>query len=345
MTWTFLLVTVIKIVVICIAFAMVLGALLTWTERKMSSLIQDRVGPNRASILGFRALGLFHPIADMIKAFTKEDFVPTGANRFLFFITPALALVPVLVAFAVIPFGPGPDFVIADLDSGMLVIFAILGFGIYGVTLGGWASNNNYALIGSLRASAQMISYEVTMGLNVIGLFAVFGTVSLTQIVLMQGELLWGFLPKWGIFLQPFGFLLFLTASMAENKRAPFDLPEGESEIIGYFVEFSSMRFAVFFLSEFIEIVLIAAIAATLFFGGWQIPFVDPTGTAGGWTTAAQVGSFVGKVLFLCWFQMLIRWTVPRFRYDQVMDLGWKYLLPLSLVNILVTAVVLAIIG
>jgi len=246
------------------------------------------------------------------------------------------------VVFAVVPFGPGPNFVIAPLDTGMLFILAIGGLGIYGAALGGWASNNSFALLGSLRAAAQMISYEVSMGLNLVGIFLIFGTVSLSQIVLGQGELLWGWLPMWGIVLQPVAFILFLTASMAENKRAPFDLPEGESEILGYNLEYSSMRFALFFLSEFVEIVVIAAVAATLFFGGWQIPWVDPQGTAGGWITAGQVAAFVGKVVFLCWVQMMIRWTLPRFRYDQVMTLGWKYLLPLSLANIVVTAIVVA---
>lgn len=336
--------TVVKIVVICFVFALTMGALLTWTERKLSAVVQDRIGPNRASILGIRALGLFHPIADMLKAFTKEDFVPAGANRVLFFLAPLFALVPVLTVFAVIPFGPGQNFVIAPLDTGILFIFAIAGLGIYGATLGGWASNNSYALLGSLRAAAQMISYEVSMGLNLIGIFMVFGTVSLTEIVLRQGELLWGFLPKWGIFVQPAAFILFLTAAMAENKRAPFDLPEGESEILGYNVEYSSMRFALFFLSEFVEIVVIAAVSATVFLGGWQIPFVDPKGEAGGALTLLQVGAFLAKVVFMCWLLMIIRWTLPRFRYDQVMALGWKGLLPLSLANIVVTAVVLALV-
>lgn len=338
----FLLWTVVKIVAICFVFALVLGALLTWTERKLSAVVQDRIGPNRASVLGIRALGLFHPIADMLKAFTKEDFVPAGANRVLFFLSPLFAMVPILTVFAVIPFGPGPHFVIAPLDTGMLFIFAIAGLGIYGATLGGWSSNNSFALLGSLRAAAQMVSYEVSMGLNLVGVFLVFGTVSLTDLVLGQGDLVGGWLPKWGIVVQPVGFLLFLTAAMAENKRAPFDLPEGESEILGYNLEYSSMRFALFFLSEFVEIVVIAAIAATVFLGGWQVPFVDPAGQAGGWVTALEVGAFVAKVVFMCWVLMIIRWTLPRFRYDQVMALGWKGLLPLSLANIVVTAVVLA---
>jgi NADH-quinone oxidoreductase subunit H len=342
-TLVFLLLTVVKVVAICMVFALSLGAVLTWAERKMSAVIQDRIGPNRASVLGFRALGLFHPIADAIKALTKEDFVPAGASKWLFFAAPALAMVPPLVVFAVVPFGPGPHLVIAPLDTGMLFVFAILGFGVYGAVLGGWSSNNSFALLGSLRAAAQMVSYEVSMGLNVVGVFAVFGTVSLSQIVLGQGDLLWGFLPKWGIVVQPVAFVLFMAAAMAENKRAPFDLPEGESEIIGYHLEYSSMRFALFFLAEFVEVVVIGAVAATLFLGGWQIPWLDPKGVAGGWVMAAQVGSFVGKVVFMCWLQLLIRWTLPRFRYDQVMALGWKYLLPLSIANILVTAIVLAL--
>jgi len=344
MTGTFLALTIAKILGFMVVFALTLGALLTWVERKMSSLIQDRVGPNRASIAGVRAAGLIHIIADMLKAFTKEDFVPPQANKVLFYLAPAIAFATVVAVFALIPFGPGP-LVIADLDNGMIWFFAIMGFGVYGATLGGWASYNNFGLLGSLRAAAQMISYEVSMGLNVLGIFLVFGTLSLTQIVAGQGDLLFGWLPKWGIVIQPVGFVLFLAAAMAENKRAPFDLPEGESEIVGYFVEYSAMGFATFFLSEFVEVVVIAAIGATLFLGGWQIPWVDPAGTAGGWITVAQVGAFVAKVVFLCWLQMLVRWTVPRFRYDQVMALGWKVLLPLSMLNLLVTAAVLAVIG
>lgn len=340
----FVLLTLAKILLIILVFATGLGAVLTWVERKMSGLIQDRIGPNRASILGVRAFGLLHPIADAIKAFTKEDFVPAGASKVMFFLAPAIAFVPPLLVFAVVPFGPGPNFVIADLDTGMLFVLAVMGFGIYGVTLGGWSANNNFAMLGALRGAAQMISYEVSMGLNLVGIFAIFGTVSLTGLVEAQGGLLWGFLPMWGIVVQPVGFILFMTAAIAENKRAPFDLPEGESEIIGYHVEYSAMRFALFFLSEFIEIITIAAIAATLFLGGWQIPWLDPHGKMGGWVVVGQVGIFIAKVLFLVWLQFLVRWTVPRFRYDQVMNLGWKILLPLSLLNILATAVVLAVV-
>lgn len=340
----FIILTIIKIIAIVFVFALVMGALLTWTERKMSAIIQDRIGPNRADVFGIRAFGLFHPIADMIKAFTKEDFVPQNANRVLFFISPVIAMVPPMMVFAVIPFGPGPHFVISPLDSGVLFILAIMGLGIYGTTLGGFSANNNLSMLGALRASAQMISYEVSMGLNLVGIFMVFGSVSLSEIVLKQGELIGGVLPKWGIIVQPVAFILFMAAAMAENKRAPFDLPEGESEIVGYNLEYSSMRFALFFLSEFVEIVVIAGVATTLFLGGWQIPFVDPKGEMGGVTVGLQVASFLIKVVFMCWLQMLIRWTVPRLRYDQLMIIGWKYLLPLSLANIVVTGIILAII-
>ncbi|MBM4388201.1 MAG: NADH-quinone oxidoreductase subunit H, partial [Deltaproteobacteria bacterium] len=211
--------------------------------------------------------------------------------------------------------------------------------------LAGWCSDNKFSLLGSLRVSAQMLSYEVTMGLNLIGIFMIYQSVELNKIIVEQGDLLFGFLPKWGIFTQPVAFILFLTAAIAESKRAPFDVPEGESEIVaGYHTEFSSMRFALFFMAEFVGIVVIAAVAAALFLGGWQIPFVDPKGIAGGWIMILQVLTFVAKVVFMCWVQMMIRWSLPRFRYDQIMKLGWKYLLPLSLMNIFVTALVLLLI-
>ncbi len=342
MNWNIVLAATIKWVFMVLVFGLGVAGILTWVERKMSAVIQDRVGPNRASILGFRMLGLFHPLADAIKAFTKEDFVPDGANRVLFFLAPLIALVPGMLAFAVLPFGPGDNLVIANMDSGIIALLAITSFGIYGATLGGWSSNNAFAMLGSLRAAAQMISYEVSMGLNLVGMFMVFGTLSFSQIVYAQGHLLGGWLPEWGIVVQPLAFILFMAAALAENKRAPFDLPEGESEIIGYNVEYSSMRFATFFLSEFFEVVLIAAIVTVLFLGGWQIPWLDPKGIAGGWIRVLQVGAFVVKTLFVIWVMMLARWTLPRFRYDQVMKLGWKIILPLSLLNILVTAIVLA---
>jgi len=343
MSLNLVLAATIKWALFILAFGLGIAGILTWVERKMSAVIQDRIGPNRASIMGFTLLGLLHPLADAIKSFTKEDFVPDGANRLMFFLAPMIALIPVMIAFAVIPFGPGDNLVIANMDSGIIALLAITSFGVYGAVLGGWSSNNAFAMLGSLRAAAQMISYEVSMGLNLVGMFMIFGTMSFSTMVYAQGHLIWGWLPAWGIVVQPLGFILFVAASLAENKRAPFDLPEGESEIIGYNVEYSSMRFATFFLSEFFEVVLISALITVLFLGGWQIPWLDPKGIAGGWIRVMQVGSFIVKTLFTIWVLMLARWTLPRFRYDQVMKLGWKVILPLSLLNIFVTAIVLAI--
>ena len=244
---------------------------------------------------------------------------------------------------------------IADLNVGIVYIFAISSMAVYGTMLAGWASNNNYALLGGLRASSQMISYEITMGLSIIGVLMIYETAQLNVIVQKQGELLWGFLPKWGIVVQPAAFFLFLAAAMAENKRVPFDLPEGESEIIGYFVEYSSMKFAMFFLAEFVEIVIVAGLVVTLFFGGWQVPYLYADGFHWpfGWgvwqlphllVVVLQVAAFGFKVLIGCWVLLTVRWTLPRFRYDQVMHLGWKILLELAFVNLLITAAVVLLI-
>lgn len=341
-------------------FSVVMGfaSILTWMERKQSAVMQDRIGANRADIFGFRALGLFHILADSIKMFTKEDFIPAQANRILHTVAPMLALFFAIVSFAAIPFGGIYTFgdttvslQVLSINVGLLFVFAMMSMGIYGFVLGGWASANNFALLGGLRASGQMISYEITMGATVIGAIMVYGTLDLQQINIYQGQLLWGWLPLWGVLLQPVGCILFMTAAMAETKRVPFDVPEGESEIIGYFVEYSGMRFGMFFLTDFIETVLAAALTATIFFGGWQVPFLYETGFVfpGGasWELPAvvvmllQVGAFLTKVFLLCFFLLLVRWTLPRFRWDQLMRLGWTIMLPLSLVNIVVTGLVL----
>jgi NADH-quinone oxidoreductase subunit H len=333
------------------------AALLTWVERKQSAIMQDRIGANRADIFGVKAMGLFHPIADALKMLIKEDFVPPAGNAFLHTLGPVLVLIPALVTFAVIPFGDvlhvsGRDvnLQIANLDVGVLYIFAVAGIAVYGVAFGAWASNNRYALLGGVRAAAQMFSYEIVLGLSIIGVVMIFQSVRLDEIASRQGELLFGFLPKWGVLVQPLGFLLFITAAIAETKRPPFDLPEGESEIIGYHVEYSGMKFGVFFLAEFVEIVTLSALLTTLFFGGWQVPWLYaegfrlPGGSAlalpHGLVVALQVGAFFGKMTFFIWLQMLIRWTLPRFRYDQVMRLGWKMLLPIALLNIFGTALI-----
>jgi NADH-quinone oxidoreductase subunit H len=337
---------------------LILTSLLTWMERKQSALMQDRIGANRAPIFGLRAFGLFHIFADALKMFFKEDFTPRGGDKFLHTIAPMIALFFALMSFASIPFGDAIqvagrriELQILPLNVGLLFIFAMMSMGIYGNFLAGFSSNNKFAFLGGLRASSQMISYEITMGATLVGLLMIFGTLDLAQMNRQQGELLWGWLPKWGIVLQPLGFVLFLVAGIAETKRVPFDLPEGESEIIGYFVEYSSMKFGAFFMTDFIETVLVAALTATLFFGGWQVPYLQADGFHFPWDShwslshpvvaLLQVASFAVKVIFFCWFLLLIRWTLPRFRYDQLMHLGWKMLLPLSVLNIIGTGLVL----
>lgn len=354
--------------------------LITWVERKQSALMQDRIGANRADIFGIRAIGLLHPAADVLKLLTKEDVVPKNANRIMHLLAPVLALVPAIVTLAVIPFGSTYVFgskevnlVVADIDWGMLYVLAVGSIAAYGSVLAGWSSNNNWSMLGSMRTSAQMISYEVTMGLSIVGIFMVFGSLRLTDIAAMQDQSfrLFGFIehfgfvaalpawinwiqfPYWGLFLQPLGFVLFLTCIMAENKRPPFDMPEGESEIIaGYHLEYSGMRFGLFYTAEFLEVPLIAAIVATLFLGGWSIPYLPQEtligalsiygeGFANGLCMVLHVLMFLIKVIVLIWFQMAIRWTLPRFRYDQVMDLCWKTILPISIANVFLTGLIL----
>ncbi|MFT5432902.1 MAG: NADH-quinone oxidoreductase subunit H [Myxococcota bacterium] len=339
-----ILFALIKIVVILFGYVMAFATVLTWLERKYSALLQDRIGPNRAEVGGMRLGGLFHMIADPIKVLFKEDFFPSDANPILYKLAPWMSVVPPMMLFAVIPFGPGDMFVISDASIGVLFLFAMGGLGVYGSVFGGWASNSKYSLLGGLRTTAQMISYEVAMGLNLVGIFMIYEAITLQGIIGEQGGTVLGFIPAWGIFLQPVSFFLFMASAMAENKRAPFDLPEAESELVaGYFTEYSSMKFALFSLGEFIEIVAIGCITTCLFLGGWQIPWVEPTG--GFLLVTLQVLTFLAKVAFMVWVQMTIRWTLPRFRYDQIMKLGWVYILPLSLINILATGVVLYILA
>ncbi|HEY7699216.1 MAG TPA: complex I subunit 1 family protein, partial [Vicinamibacteria bacterium] len=289
-----------------------------------------------------------------------EDIVPAGADRALHTLAPFFSVFFSLVAFAGIPFGDqviwgdrAIDLQVAKLDVALLYIFAMLSLGVYGVILAGFASRNNYALLGGLRATAQMISYEIALGIAIIGVILVYGTLDLQELVRGQGRYLAsGWIPMWGIVVQPVAFFVFLAAALAETKRAPFDLPEGESEIIGYFVEYSGMKFGMFFLADFLETILVACLTTTLFFGGWQIPYLLPDGfhfpwgatlSVSSWAYALLgVASFSFKVLVFCWLFMQIRWTLPRFRYDQLMKLGWLGLFPVSVANVLVTAIVLA---
>jgi NADH-quinone oxidoreductase subunit H len=354
---TSLTIEVTKVLVVLVG-VLNLAAILTWMERKQSAVMQDRIGANRASILGFRAFGLFQVLADSIKMFVKEDFIPPLGNRFLHTLAPFLSAFFALIGFAAIPFGNmihlfGRDISlqIMDLNVGILYVFAAMSLGIYGVVLAGWSSNNNYAFLGGMRGSSQMFSYEITIGATILGILMIFESMSLQTMVQAQGAMLWGIIPKWGVIVQPVGCLLFLVAGIAETKRVPFDLPEGESEIIGYFVEYSSMKFGLFMLTDFVETILIAALITTLFFGGWQVPYLMADGFhfPGGLeislseivVSVLQVLSYCVKVFFFCWFLLLIRWTLPRFRYDQLMRLGWKMVFPISILNLLVTSLVI----
>ena len=351
--------------------------LITWVERKQSAVMQDRIGANRANVLGITALGLLHPAADVLKLLTKEDVVPAGANRWIHQLAPIVALVPAIITLAVIPYGGIYQFegwqlnlVVSDIDWGMLYVFAVGSIATYGAVMAGWASNSNWGLLGSMRASAQMISYEVTMGLSLVGLFMSFNSLRLTDISVAQDTTfrLLGFLehfglvaqlpgflnyltlPQWGLFLQPLGFILFLTCIMAENKRPPFDAPEGESELVaGYHMEYSGMRFGLFYTAEFLEVPVIGMIVTSLFLGGWAIPWLSQPEIIGGLTPllgvtfatvlcmVLHVVAFLVKVIVMIWLQMALRWTLPRFRYDQVMDLCWKMILPLSIANAFIT--------
>jgi NADH-quinone oxidoreductase subunit H len=354
----------IKLILACGTLGAMFGVagLLTWVERKQSAVMQDRIGANRAKIFGFKALGLFHAIADVLKMLSKEEFIPEGANKFLFNLAPYLSVVFALVGFAAIPIGDQLiiggrviELQVAHLNVALLYIFAMMSMGVYGVVLAGFSSNNNYAFLGGMRGAAQMIAYEITMGAAIMGVIMVFNTIDLQMLVRAQGQYLFGWLPKWGMFVQPLAFLLFLTAATAETKRIPFDLPEGESEIIGYFVEYSGMKFGLFFMADLVETVLVSALMTTLFCGGWQVPYLYPDGFHFPWGSAISLSnltvvilgvlSFFTKLSFFIWLLMTIRWTLPRFRYDQLMKLGWKILLPTSLINIAVTAVVIILLN
>jgi len=338
-----------------------IAGLLTWVERKQSAVMQDRIGANRASIFGFKAMGLFHALADVLKMLSKEEFIPAGANKFLFNLAPYLSVTFALVGFAAIPIGGelilnghSIQLQAANLNIALIFIFAMMSMGVYGVVLAGFSSNNNYAFLGGMRGAAQMIAYEITMGAAIMGVIMVFNTLDLQALDVAQGAYMFGgWVPKWGVFVQPLAFFLFLTAATAETKRTPFDLPEGESEIIGYFVEYSGMKFGMFFLADLVETVLVAALMTTLFFGGWQVPYLHPNGFDFPWgghiamanlpVVILGVLSFFTKVAFFIWVLMAVRWTLPRFRYDQLMNLGWKILLPVSLINIAITAIVITL--
>ena len=354
-----ILILVIKIICALVWF-LTLTLYLTWLERKESAVIQDRIGANRANIWKFRFLGLFQPFADAIKMIFKEDFVPPFANKFLHTLAPFLSFFFVAITICAVPFGDtlriggrSINLQILDFNAGLLFILAMLSLGIYGIILSGWASRNRFSLLGGMRGAAQLISYEVALGLSFIGLIMVYPSLRLQNIVAFQGENFFGWLPRWGVIVQPLGFVIFFFAALAETKRVPFDLPEGESEIIGFFTEYGGLKWGLFMMTDFMEIIIVSALATTLFFGGWQVPWLGADGFHWPWggqwllphglVVLLQLLAFNVKVIFFCWFQILIRWTYPRFRYDQLMDLGWKLLIPLSLVNILGTGIVMGI--
>jgi NADH-quinone oxidoreductase subunit H len=288
--------------------------------------MQARTGPNRVG-----PAGLLQPIADVLKLFFKEEFIPAEANHVIFHIAPILAVVPALVTFSVIPFGP--NFIVTDINVGLLLFLAMSSLGVYSITLGGWSSNNKYALLGGLRSSAQMISYELAMGLSTIGVLMLAGSLSLVDIVHAQSGLMRAgpiVLPAWFVFVQPVAFLTFMITAFAETNRAPFDLPEAEAELVaGFHTEYSSMKFGLFFLGEFMNVLTICSIAVTLFLGGWNGPWL-PDSLKFLW--------FFAKLGVLVFVFIWVRWTYPRLRYDQLMNFGWKVLLPVSLLNVLVTA-------
>jgi NADH-quinone oxidoreductase subunit H len=387
MTGAQVLWTLLKIFIM-VFFVLNVAGVLTWADRRQSAMIQHRIGPNRAVIKIFgkelRLLGLLHTAADGVKFFTKEDFRPPKADKLLFMLAPMLAMGTVFALVATIPFGDtvcghqfwlhlpnvftgpavqrygscpgdprsgyGPvELVIAPLGVGLLYVFAIAGQGIIGAAIAGWSSDNKFSLMGALRAASQMVSYEVTLGMSLIGTMMIYGTVKLDDMVRWQQD------HAWGIFVQPVAFFLFFAAAVAENKRIPFDLPEAESELVsGYFTEYAGMKFAMFYFAEYAEVVTGSMLLVTLFLGGWSLPFFHRDGLtiAFGdtelfkglvphvWMTVLGVATFFGKVLVVCWMQCFVRWSLPRFRYDQLMKLGWRILLPASLANILVTGVV-----
>jgi len=331
-----------KSVIILVVFAvtMLMAMYSTWAERKVAAWLQDRIGPNRAG-----PLGLFQPLADGLKLFAKEEFEPNTPNRFLFFVGPAIAMSTALMTSAVIPWGDkfhlfGRDILLqaADVDVALLYVFGVVSVGVYGIMIGGWASNNKFSLMGAVRAASQMVSYEVAMGLSVIALLMMTGTLSLREISAQQSGL------HWNVFYQPLSFLIFLICAFAETNRTPFDLAECESELIGgYHTEFSSMKMGFYLFAEYANMFISSTILAVLFFGGYNYPGMAWAVEHWGVNLANVLGIVVlfMKICGFIFFYMWVRWTIPRFRYDQLMHLGWRILIPLSIANIIVTGIVI----
>ena len=352
-------VAVSNILILMLGLLMTSAALLTVAERKWSAMMQNRIGANRIKVFGNALGGIPYVLADALKMLTKERVEPRGRTRILYELAPILSFAPVFALFAVVPVGmpiavssmPGfrdaPDMVqkialqVASPDVGLLYVFAFASLAVYGTSLAGWASNNKLALLGGVRASSQMISYEVSLGLSLVGCMLAYRTLRLEEMVVAQGNAVIGPIPALGILLQPVGFLVFFASAFAETKRAPFDLPEGESEIVGYFVEYSGMKFGLMFLAEFAEIVVLSGILTAIFLGGWH-PIVFEgwlrEHLSPFWFASIGVGAFLVKMIVMMWLQLTVRWLLPRFRYDQIQKLCWKILLPTALANVFVTA-------
>ena len=334
----FLLFSLIKIACVILPL-MGMVAYAVQVERKLAAAIQDRIGPNRTG-----PAGIWQPVADGIKAFLKEDFTPEHVRKVYFWIAPAITMIPALLTIAIIPFGSdlgAQRMVIADLNVGILYTFGIVSLGVYGIVLAGYAANSKYPFLGGIRSSAQMISYEVAMGMSVIPVFLLVGDLNLSKVIEYQSH----GLVSWLIFKQPLAFLIFLVAAFAETNRMPFDLPESEQELAGgYNTEYSSMKFALFFMGEYANLIAASAMMATLFFGGWTLPWfgLDQPAHAGQWLKGLlHIAIFISKIVMLVIMVMWVRWMLPRFRFDQLMDLGWRRILPVALANIVVTAVIL----
>jgi NADH-quinone oxidoreductase subunit H len=329
-----------KFILVLIVFLISLGiaAYSTYGERKIAAFLQDRMGPSKAG-----PYGLLQPIADGVKMFMKEEIIPDVSNKWLFILGPCIAMFTACMTGVVIPWGRpliigGETYAlqITDINIGILYVFGVVSMGVYGIMIGGWASNNKYSLLGAIRASAQMISYEVAMGMSIIALVMTTGTISLSEIAAQQDH------GMWNVIKQPLGFLIFITCAFAECNRAPFDLPECETELVGgYHTEYSSMKLGFYLFAEYINMFISSAVISTLYFGGYNMPFINDLGLANNVLAILGVVFLFAKIVFFIFFFMWIRWTLPRFRYDQLMDLGWKKLIPLSIFNILLTGAIM----
>lgn len=329
-----LIVEKLVLIIVVVMASLVIAMYTTFAERKVAAVLQDRRGPNRAG-----PFGLLQPLADGLKLFFKEEIIPNFSSKFLFILGPGLAMLTATMTSAVIPwgdkivlFGRDISLQIADINIGILYVFGVVSMGVYGIMIGSWASNNKYSLLGGLRAASQIISYELAMGISLIALLMVTGTLSLKEMVVQQQN------GNWNVFYQPLGFLIFLICSFAECNRTPFDLPEAESELIGgYHTEYSSMKLGFYLFSEYINMFISSVIMATLFFGGYDIPFFDESTLSPNIAAILGILALMAKAVFFIFIFMWVRWTIPRFRYDQLMHLGWRIMIPLALFNMLVT--------